>query len=162
VQAKTPDQMPQNANVIAKPPLLFLGFVVTGVLLNTLIPTNLYRQTLHWPLYLGDLLLIDGLVLVWLAGWQFKRANTPLNTSASVKHIVTRGIYRYTRNPIYLGMISVYLGLALIMNNSWLMAGLAILLPIISIGVISREERYLETLFQDEYRDYRHRVRRWI
>ena len=152
----------KNANVIARPPLIFLAFVVAGLMINALSPMTIFHQTTAWIKYLGILLVIDGLVLIVWAWCQFRMADTPLDTSASVKHIVTRGIYRLTRNPIYLGMIIVYLGVALRMNNAWLLIGLIILLPTIYVGVILREERYLENRFQDEYRDYRNRVRRWM
>jgi len=152
----------ESANVIAKPPYIFLSFIAAGVALNYYFPATLYNETLNWPRYLGILLMADGLFVVWLAMRQFRQASTPVDTSATVKHIVTRGIYRYTRNPIYLGMFTIYLGLSLDMNNAWLLGGIGLLLPVMMIGVVLREERYLENLFQDEYREYRSRVRRWI
>jgi len=151
-----------NANVIAKPPFIFLGFIAAGLLINNLAPLPIFTKPIHWPVYLGYLIIIDGMLLALLAFRQFKLAATPIDTSKSVTHMVTSGIYRYTRNPIYLGMILAYLGIALVFNNAWLLAELILLLPTMYLGVILREEKYLERLFEDEYRDYRNRVRRWI
>jgi len=151
-----------HANVIAKPPTIFLGFLALGVIMGNLAELPIFSPLSTWPVYVGVLMIIDGLAMVWLARRQMKLADTPMDVRRSVNHIVTRGIFRFSRNPIYLGMIASYLGLALILNNLWLVIGLIILIPIMTMGVIAREERYLEQRFQDEFREYRNRVRRWL
>ena len=70
--------------------------------------------------------------------------------------------YRFTRNPIYLGMVLGLIGLAIAFNSLWLLITLAPFALVIRYGVITREEAYLERKFGDVYRHYRARVRRWL
>ncbi len=76
--------------------------------------------------------------------------------------LVTSGPYRFTRNPMYLGMASLYAGIALAFGLLWSLALLLAVLVVIDRGVIAREERYLERRFGDEYRIYKQQVRRWL
>ncbi len=76
--------------------------------------------------------------------------------------LVTSGPYRFTRNPMYLGMASLYAGIALAFGLLWSLALLLVVLVVIDRGVIAREERYLERRFGDEYRLYKQQVRRWL
>ena len=74
----------------------------------------------------------------------------------------TAGPYRYSRNPLYIALTLAYLGAAVVVNTVWPVILLPGLLLVMQWGVISREERYLERRFGDEYRRYRTRVRRWL
>ncbi len=76
--------------------------------------------------------------------------------------IVDKGLFGYSRNPMYLAFTVVYSGIALAVNSFWPFIRLPIVLGVMHYGVIRREERYLEELFHDEYRAYRSRVRRWL
>ena len=83
---------------------------------------------------------------------------TPLPTTA----LVTKGLYSYSRNPIYVALTLIYLGLAIGAGSVWSVIFLVPTLALIRYGVIAREERYLERKFDGAYIDYRNRVRRWI
>ena len=76
--------------------------------------------------------------------------------------IVEAGPYRFTRNPIYLGMFLGLVGLAIGFDSLWLLATLVPFALVIRYGVVAREEAYLERKFGDAYRHYRTRVRRWL
>ena len=76
--------------------------------------------------------------------------------------IVDSGPYRFTRNPIYLGMVLGLIGLAIAFNSLWLLLTLVPFALVIRYGVVAREEAYLERKFGDVYRRYRARVRRWL
>ena len=76
--------------------------------------------------------------------------------------IVTDGPYRFTRNPIYLGMFLGLVGLAIAFDNLWLLAMLVPFALAIRYGVVAREETYLEGKFGEVYTAYRSRVRRWL
>ncbi|MFI5210728.1 MAG: methyltransferase family protein, partial [Gemmatimonadales bacterium] len=69
---------------------------------------------------------------------------------------------RFSRNPMYVGMTLLYLGIALWANSLWPLLLLPAVLVVMRRGVIAREEAYLERRFGDEYRSYRARVRRWL
>ncbi len=158
MSAKPPD----HAGIRIPPPLIFLGLVVIGPLVDRLFgiaPLHI-AQPLRSVLIL--LLVAAGLTMVLAAIRNFARAGTRVEPWAPSSAIVSDGIYRFTRNPMYVGMALVMLGLALILGSpaSIVMVGLATL--IVDRFVIRREEAYLEAKFGDEYRDYRARVRRWL
>ena len=106
--------------------------------------------------------LTAGLIVGLLAAGLFRRAGTDVKPWRSATALVTDGPYRWTRNPMYLGMSFVYLGLAIAADS---LAALILLIPVVIIiqtQVIAREERYLEGKFGDEFRAYKARVRRWL
>jgi len=76
--------------------------------------------------------------------------------------VVTSGPYRFSRNPLYIGLAIVYLGLTLTFDAWWGIVLLALVLIVMHLGVIQREERYLERKFGDGYRQYRSAVRRYL
>jgi protein-S-isoprenylcysteine O-methyltransferase Ste14 len=120
-------------------------------------------QLWHAPLsHAGLVPLAGGLVL---AGWgvgAFRRARTPLIPFSPSTALVTTGVYRFTRNPMYLGLTLILTGCA------WLLGSLGAFLPllpflwILQCGYIEAEERFLEKLFGTEYLRYKSLVRRWI
>jgi len=103
-----------------------------------------------------------GVALVGL--WQFHRARTPFNPLAPerARTLVTDGIYRLTRNPMYLGMLLVLAGWAVWLGNaaSWL--GLPLSMALLTVLQIAPEERILRQRFGAEFERYAARVRRWI
>ena len=152
----------QHPNVIAKPPRIFITFMALGFILNALFPLSIYASAYSWPVILGALLSLDGIIVLTMAMRRFKKRGTPVSTSERVSAIVSDGIYRFSRNPIYLGMFLAYFGIFLMANNAWgLILGVALYL-IMHFGVILREERYLTSRFGDDYQQYLSRVRRWI
>jgi protein-S-isoprenylcysteine O-methyltransferase Ste14 len=76
--------------------------------------------------------------------------------------IVTAGPYRFSRNPLYVGLALVYLGLTVALDTWWGIVLLALVLIVMHLGVIQREERYLAQKFGDHYRQYRAAVRRYL
>ncbi|UYN96018.1 MAG: isoprenylcysteine carboxylmethyltransferase family protein [Enhydrobacter sp.] len=72
------------------------------------------------------------------------------------------GPYRFTRNPIYLGMMVGQVGLAIAFDSLWLLVTLVPFALVLRYGVVAREEAYLERKFGDDYRRFRARVGRWV
>jgi protein-S-isoprenylcysteine O-methyltransferase Ste14 len=111
---------------------------------------------LGWPLLGGGVLLL---------GWferAMRQADTPASPYKPVEHIATEGPFRYTRNPGYLAMTLIYVGIASLAIALWAVLLLPVALLVIQRGVIEREERYLEGKFGEEYLSYKEQVRRWI
>lgn len=77
-------------------------------------------------------------------------------------HLVTDGIFRYTRNPIYLGMAIMLVAWTIRLGNAWAIGGVVIFVILIHIFQIKPEEEALEKVFGQVYRTYKTRVRRWI
>ena len=155
-----PSDEQDKAGVVAPPPLIYLGTLVLGLLLNrrfpiTFLPRKIARS-LGWPLVGGGVLLLG-----WFE-WTLRHAGTPTNPYKPVSHIVTGGPFHYTRNPGYLSMTMIYTGIASLANALWAILLLPVTLLVIQRGVIEREERYLERKFGEEYLGYKAQVRRWI
>ena len=89
-------------------------------------------------------------------------AATNINPFKPTTSIVSSGPFRFTRNPFYLALTLLYVGLTLIANTWWCFALLLPVLLLIHFGVVAREERYLEHKFGETYRQYRARVRRYL
>jgi protein-S-isoprenylcysteine O-methyltransferase Ste14 len=149
-----------TAGVTAPPPLIYLGGLAVGFVLEALLPGSSVPAALRW--ILGGALLVAGLALLASFNTLFKRKGTAVEPWKPTTAIVTTGPYRLTRNPAYVGMAVVYIAIALLADALWVLLPLPLVLVIIDRGVIAREERYLERKFGQEYLDYKRRVRRWI
>src|SRR5207247_4526818 len=90
----------------------------------------------------------------------FRRAGTSPVPIQPTTALVVRGPYRFTRNPMYVGLAALYAGVTLLINSLWPLPLLPVVLGVIRWAVIAREEAYLERKFGDAYRAYTTRVRR--
>ena len=155
-----PDDEHDKAGVVAPPPLIYLGVLAIGLLLNRRVPVGSLPRGIArgagWPLLGGGVLL-----LVWFER-EMRQADTPASPYKPSAHVATEGPFRYTRNPGYLSMAMIYAGIATIANALWALLLLPVALLAIRLGVIEREEDYLERKFGEEYLRYKARVRRWI
>lgn len=154
------DAAVDSAKIVAPPPVIYLGVLGLGLLLKWLWPTRL----LSWPLAMGVGLAILGCGVIGLTAairtvW---RAQTPVDPYKATTALVTDGLFRLSRNPIYVSDTLIYVGLSLTLNAWWALALTPILLWMMQAGVIAREEEYLERRFGDEYIRYKHQVRRWL
>lgn len=142
------------------PPLLFVLPILASLALEWLLPTSFVHGAFRWiP---GALLLAAGIALNVAGFLTQKRAGTdpiPFNPST---RIVAHGLYRFTRNPMYIGFALLTLGLAVLVDSAWMLLAVPIGLVLIDRMIITREEGYLERKFGEEYLDYKRRVRRWI
>lgn len=148
--------------VIAPPPLLFLGALAIGAALDF----GLLRFSTGLPGWfrfgVGAVLAAAAVGLAAGALLRFRRAGTAVEPWRPSTALVTDGVYRFTRNPIYLAMALLYVALALAMDSAVVLVLLPPVMALVQVGVIAREERYLERKFDDEYRRYRAAVRRWV
>ena len=145
--------------VVAPPPVIFaLGFAL-GLLVEHWFPHPVLPPAwTRWPA-----MVLFALGFAGIAGVvAFRRAGTSPNPYRQASELVTDGIYRFTRNPMYVGFTLWYLAAAVWRNSLWPFLFLPIVLLVMLYGVILREERYLERQFGDAYRAYRARVRRWL
>jgi protein-S-isoprenylcysteine O-methyltransferase Ste14 len=151
-----------NPGVIAPPPLIFIGVLLLALAFDWLVSGPGFDLPNTGRMVAGGVLCLGGLALILAAGKRFSDAGTNIQTRKPSTALVTTGIYRYSRNPIYLGMTLIYVGLSLFADSLLALAWLPLALIIIYNGVIRREERYLERKFGEDYRAYRGRVRRWV
>ena len=152
------------AGVIAPPPLIFVGFLVLGLGLSHLWPLAIVGSGIPTVLRtgVGAALAALGLVIAILGFRQFRKAGTDVRPDRATTALITGGIYRYSRNPLYLSLALFYAGIAFAANSLWALALLVPTLAVIRYGVIAREEAYLERKFGDDYRRFKATVRRWL
>jgi protein-S-isoprenylcysteine O-methyltransferase Ste14 len=152
---------PDTAQVVIRPPLALGLAIVVGLALDRLVPLR-FLSAGPLAIWLGALVFGLGLAQAVWAIVTITRAGSNVPTNRPVTAIVDRGPYRYTRNPIYLAMFLGLLGLAVALDDLWLLIVLVPFALVIRYGVVAREEAYLERRFGDVYGDYRSRVRRWL
>jgi protein-S-isoprenylcysteine O-methyltransferase Ste14 len=150
-----------TANVFIRPPIAWAVAALAGLALNWLIPLPLVPGAVPAG-WLGAMVFVLALALFAWAIVTMTRAGSNVPTNRPTTTIVEAGPYRFTRNPIYLGMFLGLIGLAIAFDNLWLLMMLVPFALVIRYGVVAREEAYLERKFGDVYRGYRSRVRRWL
>ena len=153
-------EISDNAGVIAFPPALYAGTLFIGLLLNFVFPISFLPRSI--ALVLGVMVIICAASIVFSAVRSMNRAQTAVNPSQPTTVIVSDGIFSLSRNPIYVALTMLYVGIALLLSALWALLLLLPLLVIVQIGVVQREESYLERKFGDEYLRYKARVRRWL
>ncbi|HZX83380.1 MAG TPA: isoprenylcysteine carboxylmethyltransferase family protein [Reyranella sp.] len=152
---------PETAQVLIRPPLAWALAVIAGLVLDWLEPLPFLPE--DWPAgMVGAVVFVLALVLAIWAIDTMTRAGTNVPTNRPTTAIVEGGPYRFTRNPIYMGMFGGLIGLGIAFDNPWLLAMLVPFALVIRYGVVAREEAYLERSFGDAYRAYRRHVRRWL
>ena len=155
------DPVPDVANLgLVRPPLVYLGAILLGVLLHFGWPLPLVRHPLGGPIGAGVVLMAVGLFIA--AVRTFGAAGTPVPGNRPTTTIVRTGPYRFSRNPIYLAFSSLQVGIAFWVSSLWLLITLVPALALMSFWVIPREERYLEARFPSEYLPYKSSVPRWL
>ncbi len=102
-------------------------------------------------------------VAILITGWvQFYRAKTNILHHRPSSHVIQSGLYRFSRNPIYVSGLLLQLGIAPLMNNLWIVLLVPVSKFVFDRYVIAREEAYLERAFGEVYVDYKRAVRRWL
>jgi len=148
-------------NVVIHPPIALAIAFVAGLVVDWLYPLPFVPTSVP-RVWVGTVVFLVGLLLVIWAMVTFRRAGTRVETSKATTTIVANGPYRFTRNPIYIGMFLGLTGLAIAFDNLWMLVALVAFYFVIRYGVIAREEAYLERKFSAAYLDYKSRVRRWV
>ena len=152
--------MDDKPGVIMLPPALYGMGLLAVLVLRWFWPLPISESIL--PFWLGiSFLALAGALATW--GQTIMRAaGTNVSTSLPATAIITSGPFRISRNPLYLALNLLFVGLTLAINSYWGLVALLLLLPLLHYGVVLREERYLERKFGESYRRYKARVRRYL
>jgi protein-S-isoprenylcysteine O-methyltransferase Ste14 len=110
----------------------------------------------------GVVVFVTAVTLASVALLHFRRAKTHVEPWQPTTTIIQSGIFRYSRNPIYLAFCIATLGGGMIINSWWGIAAVAPLVYLLQTLVIRKEETYLEAKFGQAYLDYKNSVRRWL
>lgn len=142
------------------PPVWLAGTVLMAVVLHWIAP--IARFSAGWIDLLGTALLVLGVAMIGWSAVVFGRAKTPIHPRRKPSSLLTSGPFAFSRNPIYLAMVAIALGVAL-----WLGSLLPLICPfvfgwIITTRFIAGEEHFIEREFGDEWRAYAAKTRRWL
>jgi protein-S-isoprenylcysteine O-methyltransferase Ste14 len=151
-----------SPKVRVPPPLIFLVPLLVGILFETWLDAPWIGLPSSARFVVAGVFFAAGLIIILAAANLFRRAGTHIEPWRASSAIVSTGVYRWSRNPIYLSMAIIYAGLALGFDSLIALALLPAAVLVIQTQVIGREERYLEAKFGDAYRDYKLAVRRWL
>jgi protein-S-isoprenylcysteine O-methyltransferase Ste14 len=152
-----------SPNVRFPPPTLYLAGFLIGFYLHRAIGGDEVAPGLRAAVAgAGIAAIAAGVGIIAWAVATFRRARTTLLPMRPSAAMVAGGPYRFTRNPMYVGLAAIYAGATLAAGFLWPLACLPAVLVAVRWLVIEREERYLERRFGEEYRDFRARVRRWL
>jgi len=151
-----------SPGVVIPPPLFYVAAFLLSLLLQSFFPVN--AAAFHGMAFRITAIAIICLSLVFVvpALVQFVRTKNTVVTARPANSLQTSGIYSRTRNPMYLGLLLLYAGLALLTGNWWTLMLIPLLMLIVTQLIIKPEERYLSRAFGEPYGSYKEKVRRWI
>ena len=153
------DEMKDVADAKLHPPTTLLIWIIAGILLNLMIPL------IHFPGWLRALGVLDVLAALGFFAWAlgtFRRIGADVKLDTPADALATDGPYAFSRNPIYLAMLVLGLGLGFALSNLWLILSAPIFWWLITEKVIKPEETYMARTFGKAYDGYCSKVRRWI
>lgn len=111
---------------------------------------------------LGSALLLGGIALVLAAAQRFRKWRTPILPFQQPTHCITDGVFRHSRNPLYLGEVLMLLGLAALLGTGWALLPVPVFVAAIQVIFILPEERILREIFGARFEWYCQRTRRWV
>ncbi len=151
-----------NPGVRIPPPLFYATIFLLSILLQRYFPIR--SAFFHCTLanIIGGVIIIAALFFIIPALLRFIKTKNTVITVKPATSLQTNGIYSVTRNPMYVGVLLLYLSLAFIFANWWTILLIPVLIILITYLLIQPEERYLMRAFGNSYSDYKKRVRRWI
>jgi protein-S-isoprenylcysteine O-methyltransferase Ste14 len=156
-----PANLPKdNAGVVAPAPVLYGAAFAIGVAAEFMLPTVPLPRTV--ALWFGVVIIALSIPIVVSAFKALVRARTAFDARKPTSTIVTDGAFQYSRNPTYLSLTLLHVGLALVLGSPWILVMVVPAIALTQWGVVLREERYLEAKFGEEYRRYKTKVRRWL
>jgi protein-S-isoprenylcysteine O-methyltransferase Ste14 len=142
------------------PPVYYAAAFLIGLFLQARLPLPYFPRP--YALALGLVALLPGVALAAASVITMLRGKGTLNTNAASSQLVTTGVYRISRNPMYVSNALIYGGLASLFSVMWALIFLPLLIIFTQVAVILPEERFLTRHFGDQYRAYQARVRRWL
>lgn len=155
-------QKKDHPGVYIPPPLIYVAFFFLSVALQQLIPLNGHFLRTGTAKAVGWLLFVAGVLMVAPALWKFIVSKNTVVTMKPAHSLQTTGIYAFTRNPMYLGLVLLYSAAGFFKGSWWTFIVIPLLIITVQFYIISREEHYLQRAFGNAYLQYKKKVRRWI
>jgi protein-S-isoprenylcysteine O-methyltransferase Ste14 len=144
------------------PPLAFMICLLTGIIIECVFPWKFSLTETYIQIIFGCVIVILGFIIALFAHEKFISigTNVPLNLPAT--ELVDRGLFCFSRNPMYLGMSVFFIGTGVATGSYWILIAYFILFLYFNFYIIPREEAYMNRAFGEKYQDYCKRVRRWL
>ncbi len=156
------DNLPDHAGVAFHPPLMLGILLAAGFGLRALVPLPIPLLPEGIASIGGPAIVVVAFVLAIWAARTMRAGGASIPTNEPTDAIVSAGPYGFSRNPIYLAMVMLLVGIGVWANSLWLIGMAVVDAILLSWGVISREEAYLRRKFGAEYSAYTERIRRWL
>ena len=150
--------MEQKRKII--PPVYLMMTLALMWLVNRYFP--IYRAIDTPVAYSGVIPVLFGITMAAISAGMFKKAGTGIEPFDEATSLVTTGFYRFTRNPMYMGMFLMLLGVAVLMGSIGVLLPFALFVLVIRNNFVLGEERFMEAAFGQLYLDYKAGVRRWL
>jgi protein-S-isoprenylcysteine O-methyltransferase Ste14 len=154
------DKSMTSPGVKIPPPVIYFVFFFIGIMLGRIFPLPSFALFLVH--IIGWLFAIASLMAALLAMKEFRAAQTTIRPDRPASNLILTGIFRLTRNPLYLSLLLIYCGAGIFLGTWWPIILVPLLVATINFFVIRREERFLTERFGLAYNDYCKKVRRWI
>jgi protein-S-isoprenylcysteine O-methyltransferase Ste14 len=151
-----------HARVTIPPPLTLVVSLVVGLLLHRVFPVSIISASLPVRALVAAPLLLGYGVITALSIRLMLASNTAVPPHRSTTTLISAGPFSLTRNPLYLSVLMLYAGIAVLVNEVLMLCLLPVMLVALDRGAVIHEEEYLERKFGDRYLEYKRRVRRWI
>lgn len=142
------------------PPIYLFVALVVMFGLHNLLPIALLRGAV-W-LYLGVALIGSSVLFIVVSARLFDKLGTTIKPFEESTALVVTGQFKYSRNPMYLGMVGVLIGLAVVLGTATPVVVIPVFAWLITRRFVQEEEAALEARFGDDYTEYRNRVGRWL
>ncbi len=151
-----------NPGVYIPPPLIYVSFFFLSVFLQRQLPIPFTWHNTLMAEILGWAFITLYLVFFLPALRQFIFSKNTLVTIRPANALQKSGIYSISRNPMYLSLLFLYIGIAMFKGNPWTIIEIPLLMVTVQGYVIKREEQYLLRRFKADFEEYKKKVRRWI
>ena len=156
------DHAKDGAAVRIPPPLVYLGAVIAGVLMHAFVAPLPVGLPIVARIVVATAAAVSSLVFMGLAIKLFRRSGQDPKPWATTPEIISTGVYRVTRNPMYVGMALLQIAIGVGLANWWVIIAVPVVLVVVYLTAIRHEEAYLERKFGRAYSDYKESVRRWL
>jgi protein-S-isoprenylcysteine O-methyltransferase Ste14 len=151
-----------SAAIRVPPPVFFFACLGFGILLEYFFPIHLISLSPIPRVIVGGILMLASGYFAVSAFFVLIKNMTPFDTAKSTTKIVKEGAYRFSRNPLYLSLLLLLFGIAILLSSLWLFCTIPILYTLFLFKAVKPEESYLSQKFGEEYLTYSAKVRRWI
>jgi protein-S-isoprenylcysteine O-methyltransferase Ste14 len=152
----------EHPGVYIPPPIIYAAIFLISPILQKVFPFSYLFFKSETAVVFGYIFLALGLIFTIPALMKFIKSRNTVITVKPANSLQTDGIYAFTRNPMYLGLLFLYTGIAFFAGNWWTIILIPLVVTVVTLYVIRLEEKYLHDAFGEDFTAYKAKVRQWI